>query len=184
MPHTPLDDEVVAAACRSEPHALRAVYLALAPSVLGYLRAKGVPDPEATTSDVFVALLPQLPRLTGGAQGLRRLAFAIAHARMVDEHRSQARTPDAVPYEPEDDVRTSESAEETAHALMADSHVRGVLALLPEDQQEVLRLRVIADLSLEQTAEVMARSVGAVKQLQRRGLLALRRALADRRVTL
>jgi RNA polymerase sigma-70 factor (ECF subfamily) len=48
----------------------------------------------------------------------------------------------------------------------------------------VLILRVVADLSIDQIAEVMGRSSGAVKQLQRRGLIAVRQALAERRVSL
>jgi RNA polymerase sigma-70 factor (ECF subfamily) len=179
-----LDDDVVRAAARGEPDALRSVYVALAPAVFGYLRAKGVADPESVTSDVFVALLPQLERVSGGAAGLRKLTFAIAHARMVDEHRSRARTPDPVPYEPIVDNRTVASAEDDATASLADARVVAVLAVLPDDQQEVLRLRVVADLSIEQTAEIMGRSTGAIKQLQRRALLALREALAERRVTL
>ena len=179
-----LDDDIVAAAGRGEPQAVRAVWLELSPLVLGYLRAKGVADPEAVTSDVFLAVLPQLPRVSGGAAGLRKLTFAIAHARMVDDHRSRTRAPQAVPYEPADDTRTTDSAEAEACGNLAVHAVRSVLRLLPDDQQEVLRLRVIADLSLEQTAAIMGRSTGAVKQLQRRGLLALKAALAERRVTL
>jgi RNA polymerase sigma-70 factor, ECF subfamily len=47
----------------------------------------------------------------------------------------------------------------------------------------VLYLRIVADLPIEQVAQVIGRSAGAVKQLQRRALLALRAALAERRVT-
>ncbi len=47
-------------------------------------------------------------------------------------------------------------------------------ALDPDDQRSVLLLRVLADLTVEQVAEVMGRSVGSVKALQRRGLRTLR----------
>jgi len=47
-------------------------------------------------------------------------------------------------------------------------------AELPDDQRPVLLLRVLADLTVEQVAQVMGRSVGAVKALQRRGLRTLR----------
>jgi RNA polymerase sigma-70 factor (ECF subfamily) len=40
-------------------------------------------------------------------------------------------------------------------------------------------LRVMADLSIEQVAQIVEKSPGAVKQLQRRGLLALRDLLDD-----
>jgi RNA polymerase sigma-70 factor (ECF subfamily) len=47
-------------------------------------------------------------------------------------------------------------------------------AELPDDQRSVLLLRVLADLTVEQIAQVMGKSVGAVKALQRRGLRTLR----------
>ena len=48
---------------------------------------------------------------------------------------------------------------------------------LPADQRAVLLLRVLADLTVEQVAEVLGRSVGSVKALQRRGLRTLRAQL-------
>jgi len=178
-----ITDDVVIAAAGGDPRALRAVYEGLAPSVLGYLRARGVEDGEAVTHDVFLALLPQLGRITGGATGLRTLAFSIAHARMVDDARARARRPTLISYEPSVDTRVAESAEDRAHELLATAGVIDILRLLPPDQRDVLSLRVVADLSLEQVAQIMGRSTGAVKQLQRRAVLGVRRALAEGRVT-
>jgi RNA polymerase sigma-70 factor (ECF subfamily) len=48
----------------------------------------------------------------------------------------------------------------------------------------VVALRVLGDLSLEQTAAVVGKSTGAVKQLQRRGLLALRTLVESGEVVL
>lgn len=50
---------------------------------------------------------------------------------------------------------------------------------LTEDQQEVLSLRFLLDRSVEETARLMNRSEDAVKNLQRRALAAMQRALAD-----
>ena len=62
----------------------------------------------------------------------------------------------------------------------ADAHtLDAMLGLLNADQRSVITLRVLGDLSVEQTAEILGKSAGAVKQLQRRGLLALR-SLMDR----
>jgi RNA polymerase sigma-70 factor (ECF subfamily) len=44
------------------------------------------------------------------------------------------------------------------------------LGRLTPDQREVVTLRFVADLSLEDVAEVTHRPVGAVKSLQHRGL--------------
>ena len=68
------------------------------------------------------------------------------------------------------------SAEDDALRALGNARVEAILALLPADQREVLYLRVIADLSIEHVAQVIGRSQGAVKQLQRRALIALRGA--------
>ncbi|WP_235046998.1 sigma factor-like helix-turn-helix DNA-binding protein [Arthrobacter nitrophenolicus] len=50
-----------------------------------------------------------------------------------------------------------------------------MLGTLEHDQQEVIALRVVADLSVETTAEIMGKTPGAIKQLQRRALCRLRK---------
>ncbi|HEV7623945.1 MAG TPA: sigma-70 family RNA polymerase sigma factor, partial [Amnibacterium sp.] len=87
-------------------------YRRFSPVVLGYLRARGVDDAEAVTQDVFLALYPRLADLTGGIEGMRTLLFSIAHARVVDHHRSRGRAPQLVEYVPDEDLRTTASAEE------------------------------------------------------------------------
>jgi RNA polymerase sigma-70 factor (ECF subfamily) len=183
MERPELDEALVAAASAGDEAALRGVYLALAPTVLVYLRSRGVSDPEAVTSEVFVAVLPRLPALRGGLSGLRALVFSVAHARMVDAYRAGARRPATVDYEPAEDTRVVPSAEDDALRALGNERVEAILALLPADQRDVLYLRVIADLSVEHVAQVIGRSQGAVKQLQRRALVTLRGLLAERRVT-
>ena len=89
----PITDGVVRAAQAGEAAAFRVIYEELAPVVLGYLTAKGVADPEAVTSDVFLAALPRLRELSGGAAGLRTFVMSVAHARMVDDARRRRRQP-------------------------------------------------------------------------------------------
>lgn len=169
-----LSDAVVAAAGRGDPDAFAVVWRELSPAVHGYLALRGVQDPEAVTSDVFLAVLPRLAGLVGGSAGLRTFVFSVAHARAVDETRRRARRPEPVEFDLTRHDRVDESAESAALRRLADREISDLLDALPADHRDVLALRVVADLSLEQTAAVMGRSVGAVKQLQRRALLALR----------
>jgi len=145
-----------------------AAYRSFAGPVQGYLRARGVDDPEAVTQDVFLAFYPKIGALTGGLQGAKSLLFSIAHARMVDYYRRLERRPQLSPYDPEQDARTTPSAEE--HAVELQGGAAAMLDGLSEEHQEVLALRVVADLSIEQVADIMGKSTGAVKQLQRRAL--------------
>jgi RNA polymerase sigma-70 factor (ECF subfamily) len=52
-----------------------------------------------------------------------------------------------------------------------------MLARLSPDQQSVLLLRILGDLTVEQVATVIGKRPNAVKALQRRGLAALQRDL-------
>ncbi|GAP56232.1 RNA polymerase sigma factor [Arthrobacter sp. 92] len=173
MTHALTDDSLRALKGR-EGELFSLVYRSYASQVLGYLTARGVEDPEATMQDVFLAVLPRIDSISGGVSGLRTFVFSVAHARMVDDHRRQRRAPVRQSFEPELDRRESSSAETAAMLLVAPGEVLQLLDVLGEDQKEVLTLRIIADLTVEQVAEIMGKSAGAVKQLQRRALDRLR----------
>lgn len=169
-----LTDDALCALQGRESELFNLVYRSYAPQVLGYLTARGVEDPEATMQDVFLAILPRLETISGGAHGIRTFVFSIAHARMVDDHRKQSRTPQKLPFDPELDSREDASAESAAMLRVAPGEVLRLLDVLVEDQKEVLTLRIIGGLTVEQVAEIMGKSAGAVKQLQRRALNRLR----------
>ena len=54
-----------------------------------------------------------------------------------------------------------------------------VCARLPHDQRDVLLLRILADLTVEQVAAVVGTAAPAVKALQRRALATLRSDICD-----
>jgi RNA polymerase sigma factor (sigma-70 family) len=145
-----------------------AAYRSFAGPVQGYLKARGVDDPEAVTQDVFLAFYPKVGGLTGGLQGAKSLLFSMAHARMVDHYRRVERRPQLSPYDPQQDARITPSAE--VQAVDINGGAAALLDGLSDEHQEVLALRVVADLSIEQVADIMGKSTGAVKQLQRRAL--------------
>jgi RNA polymerase sigma-70 factor (ECF subfamily) len=176
MSHGVLDD-VLPAAQAGEAWALRRVYEELAPAVHGYLRARGADDPEDLTSEVFVTVFPRLGTVTGGAAGLRTFAFSVAHARLVDELRRRGRRQPTKEYDVSTDPRVTPSAEEEALVGLQGERVLALLHTLSSDQRDVLTMRILGDLTVEQVATALGRSQGAVKQLQRRGLLALRSQL-------
>lgn len=173
-----LSDDELSAALAGEPSGFSAVYTVISPAVLGYFRARGVNDAEALTQDVFVDVLPKLATVTGGRSGLRTFIFSVAHARLVDHHRRAERTPYLAEYDPRDDVRYVPSAED--EVLSSLGGIAGSLSQLNEEQREVLVLRIVADLSIEQVARIMNKTPGAIKQLQRRGLSALRELVTEK----
>lgn len=177
------DDDFEAARNGSAP-ALRALYQRYAPAVVGYLRSRGAREPEDLTSEVFLGVLPRLSTFRGDEAAFRSFVFTVAHARLVDDLRRRSRAPDPVPWTSEEDPRTAPSAEEGALESVGTQRVLALLDQLVPDQRDVLLLRVVADLTVDQVADVLGKSSGAVKQLQRRGLLAVRRLVEAEGVTL
>ncbi|MCC3296122.1 sigma-70 family RNA polymerase sigma factor [Arthrobacter sp. zg-Y411] len=171
----PITEQTLRDARARKPVALREIYDDFAPGILGYLRSKGCEDPEALTQEVFLTLFSKLDTLDGGLRGARTFAFSVAHARMVDDTRRREREPGMAAFDPGEDTRASESAEDSV--LGGAAGVAYLLEGLPPQQKEVLLLRVVADLSIDESAKIMGRTPGAVKQLQRRALGTLKEQL-------
>jgi RNA polymerase sigma-70 factor, ECF subfamily len=120
-----------------------------------------------------------MPRFIGGGSAFRALLFSVAHHRHVDWVRRQVRRGPTVAWdELSEDPRTTGSAEEAALSGLGEQRVVALLTELTPDQRAVVALRVLGELSLEETARVLGRDVGSVKSLQHRGLARLRRRLS------
>jgi RNA polymerase sigma factor (sigma-70 family) len=167
----------VEAAGKGDPAALEAVYRDLSPAVLGYLRAQGAREPEDLTSETFVGVVRGLRRFRGDEGDFRSWVFSIAHRRLVDERRSRARRPAVAIPPTEFPDRAGGDVEDEAAARMGARWVRDVVAQLTADQRDVLLLRILADLPVEDVARILDKTPGAVKSLQRRALLTLARHL-------
>jgi RNA polymerase sigma-70 factor (ECF subfamily) len=166
-------DALVADAMTGSPAAFAGIWEALSPSVLGYVRARGVRDAEDVTSEVFLAAYRGLGRFIGEGEDFRRWLFTIAHRRSIDHQRRSYRARE-VAYDAEADARATVSAESQAFEEFGAGEVGVLLQSLPADQREVLLLRVVADLPVADVAVTLGRSPDAVRQLQRRALQRLR----------
>lgn len=173
-----VDPSVLAAACAGAGWAFERIYGQLAPAVHGYLRSQGIDDPEGAVNDVFVRVFGAIGRFDGSPTAFRSWVFAIAHHLVVDRRRFASRRPTEVAVERLPVVASGAVDEEVA-GRFGRSHVAGVLRLLTPEQRDVLLLRFVADLSLEEVADAQGRSVGAVKALQHRALAAVRRLLEE-----
>lgn len=181
-------DEVLAAAQAGAGWACSRLYESVAGGVAAYLRCQGVADYEDVTSEVFLAVFTRLVGFTGGEAQFRSWVFTIAHHRVVDHRRRAARRPvseslDALVPETAPAGRFP-SAEADALDQLGTGRVERVLGELAPDQRDVLTLRILADLTVDQIASALGKRPGAVKALQRRGLEALRRKLVREGVPL
>jgi RNA polymerase sigma-70 factor (ECF subfamily) len=139
--------------------------------VFAYAKAAGAEDCEDILGEVFVAVVRGIDRFRGDDDALRRWIFTIAHHRVVDEQRRNARRRHAMRVASENVAAPPDDP--------FDPVLLTALAALTPEQREVVVLRFVADLSLEDAAAMTGRPIGAVKSLQHRALRNLAQVLAS-----
>lgn len=172
-------ETVLAAAQSDAAWAQGTLWRTFAPAVHGFLRSRGSREAEDLTSEVFMTVFDRLKSFHGGEAEFRSFLFTIAYRRLTDELRQRGRRGEAEEWTPESDPRLTASAEETAEAQMGDAAAIAMIDSLPVDQREVMTLRILADLTVEQIAQILGKRAGAVKALQRRALENLRKKASD-----
>lgn len=170
-------ETTLVAAKRGAEWAWAALYRDLAGPVTGYLASRGAADPEDLTSETFLQVARNIASFHGDGKAFRSWVFTIAHRRLIDARRSATRRPRTTSLADEVAVQGGGNVEDEAMSHLADEEMLRAFERLSENQRDVLALRIIADLTLEETAKVLGKRVGAVKALQRRGLLALRKII-------
>jgi RNA polymerase sigma factor (sigma-70 family) len=166
---------LVEAACAGSAAAFEEIYRAMAGQVASYLRWHRASDPDGLTNDVFVQVHRNLRAFTGDEQGFRSWVFTIAHHRMIDDRRRANRQVRVDGEAGVEEHSGTGDVEEDVLAWLSHDRVRDLLAVLSRDQRDVVLLRIVADLSVEDVARMLDKREGAVKALQHRALNALRR---------
>ena len=171
----------LAAARNGEEWAWRDFYTSLIGPITGYLRTRGAGDPDDLAAESFLQAARNIDQFDGDESAFRSWMFVIAHRRLIDERRKTGRRPDTVAKSVE---VAGGDVEHEAIAKIQLTEVHAVLGFLTEEQREVLTLRVIADLSLSETAQILDKDVGAIKALQHRAIKTLRRLIDEGTVSL
>jgi RNA polymerase sigma-70 factor (ECF subfamily) len=141
------------------------------PSVLRFLsfRTRNKEDAEDLTSEVFVRMVGSIKNQTGNFSAW---LFKIARNLLIDYYRKMDRQKTSSLDEMEDSC-IAQSTPDHRETLSGDE-IKHLLRELTEEQAEVISLRFLSGHSLEETAEIMHKSVGAVKVLQFRGIVSLK----------
>jgi RNA polymerase sigma factor (sigma-70 family) len=167
------------AARTGEAWALQALFAWLGAPVRGYLRANGA-EADDLASEVFVRAFRAVRTFEGDEADFRSWVFRIARNVLIDERRRAKRQPMTVALSPSSsDNLSGGDAEREAMASLGEAELRRVLSQLTNEQRDVLLLRVLGDMTVDQAAAVMGRRPGAIKALQLRALAAARRQLVD-----
>ena len=177
-------EAVIAAARAGDGRALERVYSTLAPAVAGFFRLQRAAEPDDLTSDVFVGVLRNLRSFRGDETQFRSWVFTIAYRRLADARRAAGRRPVVEPLDRAPEPADRADVEADVERLLATCRVHALCATLPPAQCDVLLLRLVGRMTVDEIAEAIGRSRGAVKALQRRGLATVMTAVENEGVPL
>jgi RNA polymerase sigma-70 factor, ECF subfamily len=171
--------ELTSLAVQGDRSAIESLLGELRPMVVRYCRARlgrvsgqyHIADDVA--QEVCIAVLSALPRYRDMGRPFASFVFGIASHKVADALRSSVRS--AVPTQDlPDGPDDGPGPEETVVRYIEVEHARRLLARLPDNQRELLLLRVVSGLSAEETGNVLGMSPGAVRVAQHRALARLR----------
>jgi len=162
-------DSVLAAAKTGAEWAFGALYDDYNPRLLRYFAARAPRAAEDLAADTWMGVASRLGSFEGDEEQFRSWLFTIAHRRLVDHWRQRSQEeadmaspgPETAAEGPEDLVVGAASAQ--AAALR-------IAAVLSPDQAEVVLLRVLGGLDVEQVAEILGKRPGTIRVLQHRAL--------------
>ena len=181
-PSTPSNDRdaLVSAAVNGDPIAIDEMLRWIRPLVLRYCRTRvGGQERTFTSADdvaqeVCIAVLTALPGYRDQGRPFLAFVYGIAAHKVADAHRSAARNR----TEPVPDVPDTTDLADGPEAQVMNGEFAGRMARLLESvsdkQREILHLRIVVGLSVEETAEAVGSTPGAVRVAQHRALNRLR----------
>ena len=107
------------------------------------------------------------------------LVFAIAYKRLlVDDRHPKLRSRSVLADKVLDRLRSDVEIVIDDSDSRIPPGVKAALEALKSEQRDVLSLRIVAGLSVEQTASVIGSTVDSVKAVQRKGLAKLRNLMS------
>lgn len=181
LPDIATEDRLLERARRGDSDAIMQIYEQYFPPVYQFIRLR-VDDTalaEDLASEVFLKLVDALRGRNAPNHSLRGWIFRVAR-NVLHTHFGKVRQLSVTAL---DEWMPSSSFEDDPEAqvfhTISVERVRRVLRMLSEEQQEVLILRFGQKLDLQATADIMGKSVSAIKSLQFRAVDTLRQLLGE-----
>lgn len=177
--------DVLAAAQAGEESGFAALYQDFAPAVLGFLRGRVPHEAEDVAASVWFDVARGVGRFVGDEKGFRAWLFTIVRRRMLNEFRRRGRDW-SDPFDPAvlpTTVSAPSPEGEVLDQLDAAAAAALIGSILPPVQAEVILMRVVAGLPVDEIAQVLDLAPGHIRVLSHRGLKTLAEHLSRRAVT-
>ena len=138
---------------------------------------------EDVASEVWLTVTRSLGAFEGDERDFRAWVFTVARRRAIDWARRRKREPPCAPLDGFDVADPSATSSSLVDADIALEAALTLLQQLTPDQREVVALRVIAGLTVSETAAIVDKSDGAVRVLSHRALRTLAQQLGADQLT-
>ena len=157
--------------------ALASIYDEYSPELYRYaMRLLGNSDiAEDCVSETFSRFLKALRTKRGPKQYLKPYLYRIAHNWIVDHYRQKKEMVELK----DTHASTDPMPEQEAGLRMRQAQVQAAIQKLTPDQQQVIALKFLEDWKNEDIAKVLKKPVGAIKSLQHRALVQLKKHLSE-----
>jgi RNA polymerase sigma-70 factor, ECF subfamily len=174
---------LIRAAQNGSEQALGEIYDAYVDKIYRYLlyRVDCAETAQDLTAEVFLRVVEGLGGYQDRDVPVLAWLYRIAYARLIDYYRDTNRIGKQQSIETID-VSQDDDLDGVLMSAYHQETVREALRLLTAEQQQVVQLRFMEGYSLQQTADALGKTIGAVKVLQHRALEALSRVLNKRGV--
>ncbi len=179
-------DEAIAGACRGDRRAVEELFHELQPRLLRFLRSQESRVADDLAAEVWLAVATGISRFDGDWADFRAWVFAIARRRLADYRRTAVRRrTDVVDVEVFASHQARDVPEnEALDKLSGQRAATLITSVLKGEQAEVLLLRVLGDLDVEQVASIMQRSPNWVRVTQHRAVRTLAKRLGPKIVVM
>lgn len=174
--------EILAAVQKGDGRAIEWLFVRLQPRLLRFLNAQESRAADDIAGDVWLAVATQISTFEGGWSEFRSWVFSIARRRLADYRRTAVRRRTDVTEAAVFELRpTAETTEELVLSALTGQEAAALIASsLRSDQADVLLLRLLGDLDVDQVAQIMNHTANWVRVTQHRALRNLARRLGTK----
>jgi len=175
----PQQQVVLERAINADPVALGMLYDQYVDRIYSYIyhRVGQAEVAEDLTGQVFMRVLEAVRTGKPWRSSFSGWLYRIAHNQVIDYYRRNKRATFVDVDEATPIASTEGDPVRLAESRLASQYLREALTEITEEQAQVITLRFLDDLSIAEVASIMDKTEGAIKALQYRAVLALRRVM-------
>jgi RNA polymerase sigma-70 factor, ECF subfamily len=174
------EDALIRRAQALDPGALAELYDRHFDGIYRYLytRVRHQADAEDLTEHVFLKMVDSIQRYKPRGVAFSSWLYRIAHNLLVDRYRRAGREPVELSAHLHDNRPHADPAAMAQHSEERHRLMQAIERLTPE-QQQIITLRFIDGLEVEEIARLTHRRPGAIHSMQHRALASLYRFLLE-----